>query len=139
MGKLTTALILVLFIDITLFIFAGSDYSFSALFNLARDPSDLASNNVYKTFLKIATLATVAGIFAGLILQKYEVGVIALIVATLITFTLSIVNLWIFLDASFSEIIGSNVSWLGASILTIPLLIFYLVTMLEMIRPGVDA
>lgn len=132
MAKIVTSLILIVMIEIALYMFGGAEYANTSLFALLQDPSNLSQLPFYNLiFASIAGLGT-AAIITGLIFQKTDIGFYVLVASAFVTFGAAIVKLWIFVNASLAEYIGTT-SQVATGFICAPILIQFLWSMVALI------
>ena len=132
MGKFVYAIMLVFFIEFALYFFAGADYAQTSLFGFILNPSD---SSVFYVLLYAAIFALgTVGIVATAFFQINIYGVYAGMAAVLLTFFMSIVHLVGFLDSSLASKISPEFSLFIISLISAPLIIFYLIATIEWVR-----
>jgi len=133
MGKFTYAILLVFIVELSLWLFGGTSYSNSSLFNLLTDPSTLMTSSWYA----IITIALAA--FAGsafIIGNLYSINIYALyagIGTAFIGFALSIVHLWSFINGQLVAV-DPKLALVVSALITAPLLIYYIISITEWVR-----
>jgi len=137
MGKMTAALILVFAIELALTLFLNQSASTNptALYSLLNNPVGLSTNNLFALFAgRMAAIAALSAIVVGFFFIIRIETAYALIAATFILFAWNIVHLWL---AISSQGIFGGAGPLVATLITGPLLIFYIMATMDWIRaPG---
>jgi hypothetical protein len=130
MSKFTYALLSVVVIEFALYLFGGTTYGNSTVLSLILNPD--ASNALW--IGAVALLATAAvGIVASAFFQINTFGVYAVFGTTALTFGYTIFNLFKFVNGQLSDI-GVQSAMQISSIIIAPILIFYLVSIVEWAR-----
>lgn len=137
MGKMISALLLVFVIELTMFVFQWGIPN-SSLFTWLIDPSNTNQDFSNVPFLGLFTssMASLVGllgvgiVIAVTIFVRIE-GAYALVAIAFFTFLFSIVHLWVFI---YSQDVLQGANVIVATIITAPMLIFYVVTVLDWIR-----
>jgi len=143
MAKLYAALMLVFVIEVALVVFGGTDYPQSSLFNLLTSPEIFSSSGFYLIMLGILTTAALAYIVPGSFIQVNQWALFAAAGAVTITFGVHISHLYSFLSGQLTSIMDPGASCtafssctgnLIAVLITAPLLLFYIITVVEWSR-----
>lgn len=133
MAKLTYALILVIIIEMALYFFAGTSYSQTTLFGLLNNFTGISTNTLYVALIAGLAVFAAGTIVVGSVYQINMFGVYATIATILITFSLNIVHLGIFVNGQLSDL-GIPMATLITMIILTPLLITYLMATIEWVR-----
>ena len=133
MGKMITALMLVFAIEFSLFIFQFN-VSGSSLFDFLTNPtsSGLEEFSLYNLFVdSLETLTVLGAVIATSLFIIRPETIPALIALSVITFIFSIIHLWTVIA---SQSVFGDASNIVATIIAAPLLIYYLVTVIDFWR-----
>ena len=133
---------IVFLIEISLFFFVGLgtgiDGSFtdtSKLYDFLTKPNDYLLNNFYIIMIAVLSLSALASIIPGSFYQVNQWALFAGAAAIIVTFVGSIVNLWTFINGQLVSMFSSSqMGGLIASLITAPLLLFYVVSVIEWSR-----
>ncbi len=134
MAKIIYAIMIVLFVEFAMFLFAGTTYAKTSLLSMILDPSAITSTVFYVAIFAI--LATFAGsvIVSG---NFYNINIYALysaMIVIFIGFIQTLVHLYVFIGSSLQTSLTPEMIQVIQVIFLGPLLIFYLVACLEWIR-----
>jgi len=133
MSKITYALLTVFVVEFCLFYFAGQNTSSTSLFALLSNPSDITSNALYVLiFIAIGVFAA-SVIVPGGIVQFNTYFAYAGVAAAAVTFIVTLAHLYTYINtelAGYSVIMAQFI----AIIITAPLIMFYLIAMIEWVR-----
>ena len=134
MGKITSALIIVFVIEVALVFFSGTTYPNSILYTFLMNPTGWSTMAFYLLMLAILT-GSVIGIVSSSFYQINQFALFAIAGVVIITFVGNIIHLWNFINAQLGGILNDTVmGGLIASLITAPLIIFYLVAVVEWTR-----
>jgi len=134
MGKFVYAVIMVFVIELALYLFGGTSYSTTSLFNLLFNPSILISSPFYILITVALAAFAASAIIPG---NLYQINIYALyagMAAIFITFTLSIIHLWQFTYGELSGILTMNFAQIITTLIIAPFLIYYLLASAEWVR-----
>lgn len=135
MGKLIYALLLVLFIEISILYFGGSGLDNNNLTDIFLNPQNLIDNPLYATTILIAlTTLALSIILPGNFIQVNIYALYAGVAFVLVAFIASIVHLYSFLYGSLRIPLGESLTELILGVVVVPLVIFYMVAILEWVR-----
>lgn len=136
MGKFIYAIITAFLIELSLWLFAGTDYANSALFGLLTDPSNLTTTAIY--ILLYGTLAVfgASAVIPGNFIQINIYALYAGIAVILITFTLPIVHLFQFVFGELQGIFPLDTVLAQAITILIvsPFIIMFMMGLTEWVR-----
>ena len=135
-GKFTYAVMLVYFIELAMYMFGGPEAGATSIFNFLFNPSTILSSPLYAGLLIALGAISISAIIVG---NLWSVNIYALYTAVVliaITFVLSIVHLWQFLDGEFASItiLDPITSQIILAVVISPLVWFYLTAVLEWVR-----
>ena len=135
MAKLTAALIMVFLIEISLVFFGGASYNQSSLYSFLINPTGFGSAVFYLLMLAILVTSTFAQIVPGSFYQVNQWALFAVAGVAMISFVGNIAHLWAFINGQLVGIFSnSQMGGFVASIITAPMLIFYVVAVVEWTR-----
>jgi len=143
MAKLTAALLIVFLIEVSLYFFvglgnadvAGSFTEKTSLFAFLSSPEAYANNAFYIGLIAVLSLAALATIIPGSFYQVNQWALFAAAAAFMISFIGSIAHLWAFINGQLVGMFSNTeMGGLIAALITAPLLIFYLISVLEWSR-----
>ena len=134
MGKYVYAVMMVFTIEFALYLFGGTTYSSTSLFGILFNPSILLSSPLY-----IAITVALAAFAASAIipLNTFQINIYALyagLAAAFISFSLSIVHLWTFINLQLSGALTIQMAQIIATLITAPFLAYYLISTAEWVR-----
>lgn len=135
MGKMMGALLLIFAIEMAFFLFpirGDPEVGTTSLFAMLTNPTTWASGAFLSSFLGIVSILGFAAIIVGSFITRNDWILRATLVATMITFGAVLAQLWIFVNAHFTYI-GIDNAWIFASLITGPLLIYFLFTAVDFI------
>ena len=134
MAKLLGALLIVFAIELAMFLFVGTSYGQSSLFTVLMNPPILTSSGFYLIFTAILVGASAAVIIIGSAYQINQWALFAVAGISLITFAVHITHFWSFIQLNLTPAVG--ILWAGyiASFITGPLLLLYIITVVEWSR-----
>lgn len=133
MGKFMYAVLMVFFIEFSLWLFAGVDYVTTSLFGILFNPTTMSSNALY--VLIIVTL----GAFAASVIipgNFYQINIYALyagIAVVFFSFVFSIVHLFSFVYGQL-ESVALGLALPITILITAPLFIYYMMATVEWVR-----
>jgi len=149
MGKMTNLILLMIAIQATLFLFAGSDPVSTAIWQVATNPFDWTGLSFFGTFIIIASGVGVTGlVIGGVIGIKTDFMLFAALVAGLITLGAPIISLAATLQAHASSMFcpGIDPAVLVCPLATIftalttgSLAIYYVMTVIAWWRGAADS
>jgi len=133
MGKLTGALLLVFAIEVALFLFSGTSYANSPVFNLIMNPQTLTSSAFYLIMLTLLAGAALAVVVPGAFYQVNQWALFAVAALLMVTYAVHITHFWAFIQG---QLYWYMPEWSGiiASLIIGPFLIYYLMTIVEWTR-----
>ncbi len=145
MAKLTAALLLAFVLETALVIFGGfsADTDRSSLFTMLMNPSALTNTIFYGLIVALFAIAATAMIVPGSFVQVNQWALYAVMAGSVLAFAMQIAHFWSFLAGQLSAILDPTVTctvathcngWLIATMITAPLLIFYLIAIAEWAR-----
>ena len=135
MGKITGALIMVFLIEVSLVFFGGTSYNNSALYSFLINPTGFTTMVFYAAMLLILTASAAATIVPTSFYQINQWALFAAAGIGFITFIASITHLWAFINGQLVGIFSNpSIGGITASLITGPLLIFYMVAVVEWTR-----
>ena len=134
MVKLAAALILVFVIEVSLVFFGGTDYNNSAVYDFLMAPNSFTSAAFIVMMTAILVAAAAAYIVPGAFYQINQWALFAGAAALMLTYGLSITHFWAFLAGQLGSILDVTTGNWVASLITAPILIFYVVTVIEWSR-----
>ena len=126
---------MVYLIELGLYLFGGPNVANSSIFNLLFNPFDIENSLMY-----IAVFAALGFISASVILPGnwISINIYALysaIVVIVITFVISLMHLWTFLDTELSTFLGdTTVSPIILAVVISPIVWFYLIAVIDWVR-----
>lgn len=137
MGKMISALLIVFVLELTMFVFQWAVPN-SSLFTWLIDPSNTNqdfSNVPFLTLFNSSITSLIGLLGLGIVLAvtifiRIE-GAYAIIAAAIFTFMFSIIHFWVFI---YSQAGLQDSSAVVATMITAPLLIFYVITVIDWIR-----
>ena len=132
MGKFIYAVLSVIVIEISLFLFAGTTYTNSSLFTLFQDPSALTQSAFYLLIAAALTIWAASTIIPGNLWQINIYALYAGIAIILLGFIATLSHFWIFINGELSGVVSDP--WIFASIMTFPLIVYYLLAVSEWVR-----
>lgn len=137
MGKFAYAVLTMFAIELSLYLFAGVNYANSSLFGLILNPEGLVTSAFYILIFGALIVFAASTIIPGNFIQINTTALYAGIGVELITFTLSVVHLWQFLNGELTGIFDSTVAseWISAVIVA-PFLVFYILAISEWVGKG---
>ena len=136
MARYVYALLTIFIIELALWLFAGTDYSQSALFSLLSDPASASSSSFYLK-IKLALQAFgAAAIIAGFIFSKNTAGIYAGVAGAFLTYAFVIADLYKFIFGQLTERLGTAdpFALTITSLIVAPLLLYFLMATLEWVR-----
>ena len=135
MAKLTAALIMVFIIELSLVFFGGTSYNQSSLYSFLINPTGFGSAVFSLLMLAILVTSALAQIVPGSFYQVNQWALFSVAGVAMISFVGNIAHLWAFINGQLVGIF-SNAQMGGfvASIITAPMLIFYIVAIVEWTR-----
>jgi len=134
-NKFILAVLMVYLIELGLYLFGGPNVANSSIFNLLFNPFDIENSLMY-----IAVFAALGFISASVILPGnwISINIYALysaIVVIVITFVISLMHLWTFLDTELSTFLGdTTVSPIILAVVISPIVWFYLIAVIDWVR-----
>jgi len=137
MGKmLGMALLSVFIIEIGLTFFAGDTITNSALYLLLIEPTAITSSAFYLVMLGVVAGTVIAVVTPGFIYQINQWALFAGASATGLTFVITLGHLWGYIYSQITPftVIGEPFAVLISTIITAPLIIFYITAMIEWSR-----
>ena len=150
MGKITGALILAFIIEIAIVLFTGLGEEKSSLFTFLMNPVTFDKSAFYIIMYAVLVLAGVSLITPGAFVQVNQWALFAAASALMLAFSINIIHLWSTLTGQLGSILDAEylasvpgavctintfcTSWIVASIIIGPLLIYYLVAIVEWSR-----
>ena len=133
-SKFIYAVMTVFMVELAVWLFGGSTYGNTSLFAILLDPSTLLNSNLYVTVIVAALIAFAASaIIPG---QLWSINIYALyagVVLVFMGFLASVIHLWVLLHGSLTTL-GYPLSSIIPTLITFPVLIFYLIAGLEWVR-----
>ena len=133
MGKFMYAVLLMFGIELSLYLFGGTDFSNTLLFGMLFNPASIWTNAFYLVITAAIAIAIGATIIPGNFVQLNTIGLYAGIAAVLITFLASAVHLWSFINGSLTEL-SIESAQIVATVIVAPLIIFYIFAVSEWVR-----
>ncbi len=131
MGKFTYAVLMVFTIELALYIFTGTEYATTTLFDMLLDPSTLIANPLYILFGVSLVVFGASAIIPGTFYQNQISFMYLSIAVAFLSFSMSIVHLWTFINGELSGLgLGNLISLLIIS----PILIYYIIATTEWVR-----
>jgi hypothetical protein len=137
MGKFVYSIMMVFIIELALYIFAGTTYGNTSIFNFIFNPSAVSTLYlfIYGAIIGFATIGIVASSFFSLNIY----GMYASICAVLITYAMSIMHLWSFIYGTLADRLGECTTGVCfPQVITVmiiaPFLITYLIAAAEWVR-----
>lgn len=135
MVKITAALLIVFLIEVSLYFFGGGGYNSSVLFSFLMSPEGATATIFYGLFYTILFASAAATIVPGGFYQVNQWALFAVAALAMLTFVTSITHLWAFVNGQLIGLFSNSaMGGLIASLITAPLLIFYLVAVSEWTR-----
>ena len=134
MVKLTAALIIVFVIEVALVFFGGTSYNNSSVYDFLINPTSFTSSAFIIMMTLIVVVAGAAYIVPGTFIQLNQWALFATAAALMLTYALSITHLWAFLAGQLGSIFDATFGNLIASLICAPILIFYVITIIEWSR-----
>jgi len=134
MGKYVYAVLLALLIEFGLFLFGGTEYANSSLFAIINEPILILKNPFYLVIEAAIAIFIGAKIVPGNFIELNTYGVYAGVAFVSLTFLLSIVHLWSFMNAQIGSAISESFAQIVTAVVVIPLVVFYAVSTIEWVR-----
>jgi len=135
MGKLTAALLIVFLIEVSLVFFGGTTYAQSSLYSFLMNPTGFSASVFYLLMAAILAVSALATVVPGAFYQVNQWALFAVAGVSLITFVANITHLWAFINGQLVGIFSNaQMGGLIASLIAAPLLIFYIVAIVEWTR-----
>ena len=135
MGKVIYAVMAAFVIELALFLFAGTTYAKTSMFSLLQDPSGFVSSSFYLLFSVALVAWAVSTIIPGNLWQINIYALFAGVAIVFLGFVANIVHLWVFINGELSGVVTN--SWVFASIVTFPLMLYYMIAVTEWVRSNV--
>ena len=134
MSKYVYALIVVFIIEFALWIFAGTTYANSSLFNFVTNPSTTSPfyTTLYLAIIGLSAFTIVASAFYNINIY----GVYAAIAAVFLTFFMSVIHLSEFVYGELSASLSSEFATIISMLIIAPFAITYLLATVEWIKGG---
>lgn len=134
MGRsMVYALTLAMVIELALYLFAGSSYQNTSLFGIIQDPSTLAGNPWFIGAIAVLTSIAVAKIIPGNFFNFNQFAIYSSLAVIFLSFAITIVHLWQFVNGQLAMYGLTSGKWI-ASLITLPLLIFYFIAVFDWVR-----
>ena len=133
MGKYTYAVLTVFLIELALWLFGGTSYSTTSIFDVLLDPSTLISNPFYIAVIAALALLGVSAIIPGTFIQINIYALYASLAGIFLSFSISIAHLWIFINGQLTDM-SSQFALVIPTIIVAPFLLFYLISTVEWVR-----
>ena len=133
MSKIAYSLLMVLLLEAGLYFFGGTTYTNTSLFDLLLNPVEFFSNYWYIAVLAALGVFAAATVIPG---SFYQINIFAMyagLSAMFMTFSVSIINLWRFLNGSLAAL-DPVLSQLILFMVISPILIFYIISVVEWVR-----
>jgi len=135
MSKLTGALLIVFLIELSLVFFGGTTYDKSSLYSFLINPTGFGASVFYLAMAAILAVSALATVVPGAFYQVNQWALFAVAGVSIITFVANITHLWAFINGQLVGIFSNpTMGGLIASLITAPLLIFYIVAVIEWTR-----
>lgn len=135
MGKIIYGILTAFAIELALSLFGGNTFAHTSLFNLLINPSSVGSSTFYLAIVAALAVISATVIIVGSFYNFNIYAVYAGISAILITFALSIADLWTFINGQLNVLqITSNNSSLIATLVVSPILIAYIIMTVDYMR-----
>ncbi len=133
MGKMIYALMTVIIVEMALYFFGGTTYASTSVFSLLQNPENLTSSTFYDLFVVALAVFAAATIIVGNFYQINIYGVYAAIGAAVLTFAISIVNLYLFVYGRLSDLTADFAMMISIFII-MPILLTYILAIVEWVR-----
>ena len=136
MGKFVYAVLTAFIIELALYLFSGTTYGTTSIFNLIMNPTSLTSAAFYVTLVFAITVFAASTIIPGNFIQINIYALYSGLAVSLISFTASIAHLWVFTHGQLTGLGGmaeADAVWI-ASVITAPFLMFYMLAIAEWMR-----
>ena len=137
MGKmLSTALVSVFIIELALTYVVGWGITETGLYKTLIAPSDILTLGFYTIMLGVLAISTLAVITPGLFYSVNQWALFAVASGSMITFVATLAHLWSYIYAQLYSFpnIGGTFATLIATIITAPLIIYYIAAVVEWSR-----
>ena len=135
MAKMIAALMTVFLIEVSLVFFGGVTYGNSILYSFLMGPTAITSALFYTTMIAILLASAAATIVPGSFYQVNQWALFAAASVIFITFAVNISHLWAFINGQLIGIFSSSImGGFIASLITAPLFVFYMVSVVEWTR-----
>lgn len=132
MGKFIYSVMAVVMIELSLWLFAGSEYANTTVFGFLFNISEL--NLFYLAIYGAIALTATIGIVASSVAQLNIYGVYSGVALAALTFFLSIAHLYSFVYGELSAVLSIQFAQILAILITAPLLITYSLAVMEWVR-----
>ena len=133
-GKFIYAIIFVMIIEVSLYVFGGTTYANSSLFSIIDNPSQIYTNPFYIAIGIAVAVFAGSQIIPGNLWNINVYGVYAGMAIPALTFFVSIIHLWTFAAAELTDVMGLGMAHLVVGITMIPIALFYLLAVAEWVR-----
>jgi hypothetical protein len=133
MARMIWAVTMLFTIEFVLYMFGGTYYSSSSLFNILLNPQAIQTSSIY---MIISTAITTFGVVAIIVGTFFNLNVYALYTGTAAIFLGFITSIASFGSYIYSQVYGWNptLAPVVLIIITGPLMLLYLLSMIEWIR-----
>jgi len=136
MGKFVYAILLVFVVELALFLFQGTTYVNTPVFELLLNPNNLLSDVIYIALLLALGALGASVIIPGNFIQLNVYAIYAGLAIAFISFIASIAHLWTFVNDAIGGLEGVatvDATWISGLIVA-PFIIFYLLAVTEWVR-----
>ena len=133
MGKFVYALMTAFAIEMSLWIFTGNEFARTAIYNLLSDPTSLTSATIYIVILAALTIFSLSAVLPGTFVSINIYALYAGLALAFITFGWNIVHLFTYLNGELAGL-GTELSLIISMIVCGPILMFYLIAVVEWVR-----
>ena len=131
-SKIYPALMIAFLVELSLYFFAGGSYGNTALFSFLMFPTK--SSDFYFVLMAILTASTTALIVASAFFQINQWALFGIAGITMISFSAVFMDLWKFINGQITSFAGSSWGGLIATLISAPLLLFFIISVVEWTR-----
>lgn len=132
-SKFTHVLLMVFLVELAMYLFAGTGYTKTPLFNLLTEQLGFFNNPIYLNVVSGIGLFAIAAIFVGTFFQFNINAIYASLAALTVTYIFALVQFWALINSQL-HVNSPELSLLIPTFIVAPLLIYYVVATMEWIR-----